>query len=61
MGPKILVYNLAVIAIFAILAYFTGKWWIILLSALFVYGRVTEAIPVIMESEETQEGDSSNE
>lgn len=55
MGSKILVYNLAVIAIFAILAYFTGKWWIILLSALFVYGRVTEAIPVIMENEEVQE------
>lgn len=55
MGSKILVYNLAVIAIFAVLAYFTGKWWIILLSALFVYGRVTEAIPVIMENEEVQE------
>ena len=55
MGSKILVYNLAVIAIFAILAYFTGKWWIILLSALFVYGRVTEAIPVIIENEEVQE------
>ena len=50
---KVLVYNLTIVAIFAILAYFFGRWWIVLLSLLFTMSHTEDIIPI--EAEETEE------
>lgn len=56
---KVLVYNLAIVAIFAILAYFFSKWWIVLLSLLFTMSHTEGIIPI--EAEEMEEEDNTDE
>ena len=52
---KVLVYNLAVIAIFAVLGYFFGKWWIVLFSLLFTMSHAEDILPIEEEEEEMEE------
>lgn len=56
---KVLVYNLAIVAIFAILAYFFSRWWIVLLSLLFTMSHAEDIIPI--EAEEIEEEDNTDE
>ena len=53
---KVLVYNLSVIAIFAVLGYFFDKWWIVLFSLLFTMSHAEDIIPLEPEAEEEEEG-----
>ena len=57
---KVLVYNLAVVAIFAILGYFFGRWWIVLFSLLFTMSHAEDIIP-LEPDEEGQEDEENNE
>ena len=60
MASKILIYNLAVIALFVMLAHLCDKWWISLLAILFVYGNISEPTPTIIQikREEEKEDDA---
>lgn len=51
---KVLVFNLAVIAIFVVMAYFFGKWWLSLLSLLFVMSHAEDVYPIEIEEEEEE-------
>ena len=57
---KVLVYNLAIVAIFAILAYFFNHWWIVLLSLLFTMSHTEDIIPIEAEEEEEEQEDEDN-
>ena len=52
---KVLVYNLAVVAIFAVLGYFFDRWWIVLFSLLFTMSHAEDILPIEMEEEEMEE------
>ena len=58
---KVLVFNLAVIAIFVAMAYFFGKWWLSLLSLLFIMTHAEDIYPIEIEGEDQEEEDNSNE
>ena len=58
---KVLVYNLAVIAIFAVLAYFFDRWWIVLFSLLFTMSHTEDILPIEMEEEEETEEEENDE
>lgn len=51
---KVLVFNLAVIAIFVVMAYFFDRWWLSLLSLLFVMSHAEDVYPIEMEEEEEE-------
>lgn len=56
---KVLLYNLAVIAIFVALAYFLGKWWICLIALLFTMTHAENIYPLEVLMEE-KEGEDEN-
>ena len=54
---KVLAYNFAVVALFVAFAYFLDRWWISLISLLFI---VTETVNIIPSEDEVIEDEEDN-
>ena len=58
---KVLLFNLAVIAIFVALAYFLGKWWICLIALLFTMTHAENVYPIEFTMEEEGEDEENTD
>lgn len=55
---KVLAYNFAIVALFVAFAYFLDRWWISLISLLFI---VTETVNIIPSEDEVIEDEEDND